>query len=268
VASCSLDKQVKLWNISNPLNWSLIKAFTGISNGESEIEYINNDTIAIGQDGAIKIWYISTDTTASSFNVEHTRIFSLKLLSNGNYLAAALDNYFGIRIYDFKTGTIKASLNVSNCPGVYDLVEISSDLLASSSTDSKVRIWNLTTYSLKFTLSGHTLNVFGLRLVSAEILASGSYDFSIKLWNISNGQLTRTLTGHNSFIQWSIDLIISQKLVSGSFDSTIKIWDITSGQCLSTFNTGIQIKTLAVLNSYASKLNLKCFFHFELLILT
>jgi WD40 repeat protein len=267
VATCSADTTIKIWNISNPLNWTLINTLREIANDVPEIEYVNNDTFAIGQGGAIKIRSLSNGSTLASFNVGHTSIFCLKLLSNGIYLAAGLDNNFGIRIYDFKTGTIKVSLNASNCSGVYDLAQISSDLLASSSTDHNVRIWNLTTYSLKFTLSGHTLNVYGLKLVSSDILASGSSDSSIKFWNISNGELIRTLTGHRSFIQWSIDLINSQTLVSGSSDKTIKLWNITTGLCLRTFNTSLEIKTLVVLNSYTSKLDPKIFFHFKLLIL-
>jgi WD40 repeat protein len=187
VATCSADTTIKIWNISNPLNWTLIKTLREIANDVPEKEYVNNDTFAIGQGGAIKIRSLSNGSTLASFNIGHTSIFCLKLLSDGNYLAAALDNYFGILIYDFKTENTISYLNVLNCFGYYDLVQISSDLLASSSTDHNVRIWNLTTYSLKFTLSGHTLNVYGLKLVSSDILASGSSDSSIKFWNISNG---------------------------------------------------------------------------------
>jgi WD40 repeat protein len=254
VATCSLDWNVKLWNISNISNWTLIRSFTGHTNDVWAIEYINNDLFASGgHGGIINIRSTSSLTPIKTIVVGYTNVFCLKLLRNSNYLAAGLDNNFGILIYDFKNVSIMGSLNVSNCSGVYDLVQISSDLLASSSTDYNVRIWNLTTYSIKFTLSGHTLTVFGLELVSTEILASGSLDNTIKLWNILNGQLIKTLTGHTSSIQWSIDSMNLNTLISGSSDKTIKKWNVITGELMDTFDTGLQIRTLSVLNSYTSK---------------
>jgi WD40 repeat protein len=102
-------------------------------------------------------------------------------------------------------------------------IQISADLLASSGGgDKTVRIWNLTTNTCKFNLTGHTWNVFGLKQITFNILASGSYDRTIKLWDITSGQLIRTLTGHTSFIWYSVDLLNSQTLVSGSLDQSIK----------------------------------------------
>jgi F-box and WD-40 domain protein CDC4 len=69
---------------------------------------------------------------------------------------------------------------------VYDLVQISVDLLASTSSDRTVRIWNLTTNSCKFILTGHTGSVNALKQITPNILASGSYDTTIKLWDITS----------------------------------------------------------------------------------
>jgi WD40 repeat protein len=121
--------------------------------------------------------------------------------------------------------------------------------LASSSLDQTVRIWNLTTNTCKFILTGHTAEVFGLRHITPSILASGSSDYTIKLWDITTGQLKRTLTGHTSFIWYSVDLLNSQTLVSGSKDGTIKLWNWSTGECFSTIQTpGSNILSLAVVN--------------------
>jgi WD40 repeat protein len=122
--------------------------------------------------------------------------------------------------------------------------------LASSSDDTTVRIWNLTTNSPKFNFAGHTSSVYGLKLISSDLLASGSWDKTIKLWNITNGQLIRNLTGHGGSILWSIDFLSdSQTLVSGSIDQTIKLWNIITGQFLNSFNTGLNIRALTVLTA-------------------
>ncbi len=125
---------------------------------------------------------------------------------------------------------------------------MSADLLASSSDDRTARIWNLTTNTCKFTLTGHTGFVHGLKQITSSILASGSFDSTIKLWDITSGQLIRTLTGHTSFIYYSVDLLNSQTLVSGSFDGTINLWNWSTGDCLSTIKTpGSYFYSLAVI---------------------
>ena len=121
--------------------------------------------------------------------------------------------------------------------------------MASSSQDETVRIWNLTTNTGKFNLTGHTSGVFGLKQITPNILASGSWDNTIKLWDITTGQLIRNLTGHTNSIYYSVDLLNSQTLVSGSQDEAIKLWNWSSGECLSTIKSlGSRIFAMAVIN--------------------
>ena len=177
-------------------------------------------------------------------------------MNNNVYLAAGLANG-NINIYDSNTGSL-----ISNLTGhsglVLDLILISDEnLLASSCVDKTIRIWNLTTNTNKFILSGHTAQVNGLKLVSCDVLASASLDKSLKLWNIKNGTLIRNHTGHSQTIGWSVDLLNDFNiLLSGSYDQSIKKWDINTGVCLNTINVGLSIKSLAVLNiTISSKKN-------------
>ncbi len=121
--------------------------------------------------------------------------------------------------------------------------------MASSGLDQTVRIWNLTTNTCKFILTGHTSIVRGLKQITPSILASGSHDTTIKLWDIPSGELIRTLTGHTNFIHRSVDLLNPQTLVSCSEDGTIKLWNWSTGECFSTIQTpGSSIRSLAVIN--------------------
>jgi WD40 repeat protein len=248
VATCSKNTTVKIWYISNPSNWTLIRSYSNHSDAVYGLEWISEGTIASGAyDNTIKIWSIFSGETLRTIN-PNSDVRSLKLLSNGHYLASGLDTG-QISIYDIKTGS-SISILKGHVSRVNDIIQISDDLLASSSNDNNVRIWNLTTYTTKFNLTGHTDNSIGLKLISSDILASGSWDKSIKLWNITDGQFVRNLTGHTGYIHWSVDLLNnSQALVSGSIDKTIKTWNITTGQCLNTFNIGFQIQTLSVLTT-------------------
>ena len=98
--------------------------------------------------------------------------------------------------------------------GVFGLKQIASDLLASGSFDSTIKVWNLTTGGLIRTLKGHKSAILN----------------SIDL--INNGQV----------------------LLSGSQDKTLKLWNWKTGECLNTKDTvGTAIQTLAVFNPIKSK---------------
>ncbi len=249
VATCSFDGTVKIWNLSSSFDWTLITTYSQHSSWVFGLEWLDNDTLAsVGfSDQTIKLWSMATGQTKSTIQT-NPAVFSLKLLNTNIHLAAGLSNG-DINIYNINDGNLVSSLKGQTW-FINDLVQISSDLLASSSgyKDNTVRIWNLTTNTCKFNLTGHTSDVFGLKQITPSILASGSYDTTIKLWNITTGQLIRTLTGHTGYILWSVDLLNSQTLVSGSTDRTIKLWNWSTGECLSTIQTtGSNISSLAVI---------------------
>jgi WD40 repeat protein len=56
--------------------------------------------------------------------------------------------------------------------------------------------------------------------------------------------------GHENWIELSLGVLNNgQILVSGSLDKTIKLWDWMTGQCLKTIDTGLNIYSLASIES-------------------
>jgi WD40 repeat protein len=249
VATCSSDGAVKIWNVSSSsFNWTLNTTYSNHSSTVFALEWLDNDTLASSgySDGTIKLWSLTTGQTKRIIQT-YQWVWSLKMLNTNIYLAAGLGYSGDINTYNISDGILVSSLK-GHTSDVWDLVQLSADLLASSSVDRTVRIWNLTTNTCKFIITGHTNTVWGLKLITPIVLASGSDDRTIKLWDISTGQLIRTLTGHTSDIEWSVDLLNSQTLVSGSRDGTIKLWNWSTGECFSTIQTqGSVISSLAVI---------------------
>jgi WD40 repeat protein len=247
VATCSWDKTVKIWNVSSSFNWTLITTYSQHSSGVFALKWLDKDTLASAgndDDGTIKLWSPTTGQTKRTIQTNQY-VRSLKLLNNNIRVAAGLESG-DINIYNISDGNLVSSLK-GHTSYVFDLVQISDELLASSSWDKTVRIWNLTTNTCKFILTGHTDSVYGLKQITPSILGSGSLDQTIKLWDITSGQLIRTLTGHEDSIYWSIDLLNSQTLVSGSVDESIKLWNWSTGECLRTIQTNSYIHALAVI---------------------
>jgi WD40 repeat protein len=248
VATSSDDRSVKIWNAYSPFNWTLIRTYSEHTSEVYSLEWLDKDTLASAakSEVLIKIWSHSSGQTKLTI-ITNRNVLSLAMLNNKIHLAAGL--YGDIFIYNISNGNLVSSL-IGQMNWVNDLVQISVDLLASSSNDQTVRLWNLTSSTCKTVLTGHGLKVFGLKHITSSILASGSVDKTIKVWNTATGQLIRTLTSHTGYIYQSVDLLNSQTLVSGSLDQTIKLWNWSTGECLSTIQANSQILSLAVIQMY------------------
>ena len=70
------------------------------------------------------------------------------------------------------------------------------DRLATASGDATVKVWNIRTNTLLYTLSGHTDSVECIKWTGESMIVSASRDRTIKVWNPNRGILIRTLTGH------------------------------------------------------------------------
>ena len=102
----------------------------------------------------------------------------------------------------FKLKTLIKVFNINSCQltyyatYVFDLVIINSNILASSSADKTIRLWNLPVFTCKFNLTDHTDRVRGLKQISFDILASGSWDATIKFLVQNCSKLTYFFSGH------------------------------------------------------------------------
>jgi WD40 repeat protein len=258
VATCSSDSTVKVWDSASSSNWPLIQTYSQHSSQQIfGLEWLDADTLASSglNDRTIKIWSVSTGQTKRTLSTGIGYVYSLKLLSNKVHLCVGGGGApFDLQIYNINDGSLVSSLQ-GHTSWVYDLVQLSSDLLASASQDKTVRIWNLTTNSSKFTLQGHTNWVNSLRLISAQVVASASQDATIRLWNVTSGLEMRSLTGHTGAIYWSLDMMTSGGqaaaavvVVSGAGDQSIRVWNWTSGECLRTSaQPNSNIRSLAVI---------------------
>jgi WD40 repeat protein len=72
---------------------------------------------------------------------------------------------------------------------VSSLALLENGLLASSSFNDVIIIWNVTTGQIHLELGGHMGTIFSLATLSDGKLASGSDDKTIKIWNLKEGKI-------------------------------------------------------------------------------
>ncbi|KAL4471660.1 hypothetical protein ABPG74_008553 [Tetrahymena malaccensis] len=110
-------------------------------------------------------------------------------------------------------------------------------LLASSSQDRQIKIWDTETLSCKMILKGHKRGVWDVNFSPVEkLLASASGDSTVKVWNLEDGQCVNTFEGHMGSVlkcQW---VCYGLEIISAGADGLIKIWNTKKQTCLNTLN--------------------------------
>jgi WD40 repeat protein len=108
-------------------------------------------------------------------------------------------------------------------------------ILASSSRDRTIKLWNLQTRKEIRTLivEDNSVNTIafspdGKILASAGRNISGEQNYhTIKLWNVATGEEMLTLTGHTNAVTSLAFSADGKFLVSGGEDNLIKIWQVS-----------------------------------------
>jgi len=107
------------------------------------------------------------------------------------------------------------------------------DMIASSRSDGKIRIWNIDDGSLVRTLTGHTSAVRSIDFSSdGTLLASGSEDSTVKLWDVSDGSEIRSIKAANNEI-YGIDISPDGSLlavIARQRDAFLRLWRVSDGR--------------------------------------
>jgi WD40 repeat protein/predicted Ser/Thr protein kinase len=127
------------------------------------------------------------------------------------------------------------------------------EILASAHDDKTVKLWNLNTRKLIYTLAKHDRAVNSVAFSpDGKILATASDDKTIKLWNANTWEQTHTLTGHiNSVKSLAFSPYLGKNrnlflLASGSWDKTVKLWNVKTGEEICTLlGHQLQVSTVA-----------------------
>ena len=215
LASCSDDKTIKIWNLSDLANRKerislLEKTLLGHESGVICLQYFNNDI----------------------------------LLSGGS------DNL--VIVWDLINYDIKYKLS-GHSDWVYCLEMLSNNLFASGSFDSTIRIWNIDDIKQDCQiLEGHLSNVKYLKRISENALISGSSDGLIKIWDYKNCiEKTPNLFKHeesNEDITFgsieSIRILSKKRLAVGYSDGTILVYDCNFQTVKAILNSNGETKCL------------------------
>lgn len=108
-------------------------------------------------------------------------------------------------------------------------------LLASSSSDTTIKLWNPKTGKEFYTFKEHLKSVDSIAISpDGQTLVSGSRDTTIKIWNLTTKKEIYTLTAHTEIVSFVAISPDGQTLASASEDTTIELWNLSTGEKIRT----------------------------------
>ena len=234
LASGSLDKTVKLWDVANRRNIATLKGHTRLV---TAVSFSPDGALLVSgsDDGTIKLWDVAGRRNIATLKGHRSWVGSVSFSPDGATLASG-SNDNTIKLWDVASRQNIATLK-GHTKHIHSVV-FSPDgtLLASGSRDNTIRLWDVASRRNIATLKGHR-NWVGSVSFSPDgaILASGSEDNTVRLWDVAGRRNFAILKGHRSRV-WSVSFSPDGAiLASGSTDGTVRLWDVAGRRNFATF---------------------------------
>jgi len=201
-ASCSTDKTIRVQQLDTD---TCIQSFTGHKGDVNAVRWNTTGELlaSCSEDCTLKLWRVGSSSAVRTM-AEHTR--EVNVIAWGRVHKDGLKGEDTDKDKDDSTNT---------------------ELLASGSLDTLVKVWNPDTGACKHTLHGHIHPVVTLAFSpSGEFLASGSHD-RLHIWAVSTGEMHRTFKGDAGInhVTWNSE---GDQLAVGYSDNSIYLLDLRS----------------------------------------
>ena len=254
IAFASNDKTVKLWDVATR---KVIKTLNGHSDSVNSVSFSRDGKViaSASSDKTVKLWDAASRKlikTLNGHNRHSESVNSVSFSPDGKIIATA-SNDKTVKLWDVASRKLKQTLNeqpkpdnsVGDSPD--DKVIGSSDsindasfspngkLIASASSDRKVRLWDSALNKQPKILRGHTKEVLSISFsANSKTIATASADKTVKIWDSFKGKEIRPLEGHLNSVN-SVSFSPDDKIIAtASSDKTIKLWNAETGKKIKT----------------------------------
>lgn len=217
------DGTVVEWNTDSP---DLGKPFVKIHNSSYAMHHdthIGRLYLANNFEGIHEI-DTRTKKEVRSLNLGKVSFFSIKS-HEGDLFVGDLSGI--IQVIDKESLKLKKQIKGSEKSARSIAINTKSNELAVAFSDHKIRIFDLSTFQLKFELQGHANSVFALQYTKdGEELISGSRDAHLIAWSVNHHyEMIQNVPAHIYAINDIILLKEEKLIITASMDKSIKVWD-------------------------------------------
>ncbi len=235
LARGNLDGTIRLWDGATGEPFKMLIAHTDAVT--SMCWGADGQTLAsASQDGTIRLWDVETGLPRHTFTGQTSRASNMDWSSDKQTLVYSNHANGKVWLWDVETGIPRPTFPFRiDEEGRSLSLSADGQMLAIASDDTTIRLWDVATDTLRYTLPGHTRDVSSLCFsTDGQMLASGSWD--IRLWDIATGAPLRTFGRPTGYIGLVRSMAFSpdrQTLASGhrldSKDYVIGLWDVNTG---------------------------------------
>jgi len=231
-ATSSADKNVKLWDY---YSYNVKHTLTGHGNHVTTVNFTTDSQYLISTcyDGTTKIWKVEDGTCVATINDQGGKVVWYADCRKDQKMLATAGGSWKVMVYDLtdiSTPTLKHTLEGHT----YDVLScrwnpFDDNLIFSGSSDSSVRVWNVSEEKCVTTIKGHGSIIYHIVFLDPPYFATSSMDTTVRIWDY-DGRCRNVLRGHTHPVPALCASPDRKRLFSGGQDSEIKIWDVSTGQ--------------------------------------
>jgi len=229
LASCGVDKTVKLWE---PSSGTLVSTLRGHTATVLDVTFCPSErhVLAGSVDKTLRLWEIESGRVAHTLTGHGDKVASVTFLGNDSRSAASGGQDRTIKLWDLTKGYCTRTIMChSSVHAVCSTIDAA--IICSGHYDGALRFWDARTGKLATEVTGvHTQPVTGVSLspLGGSILSAGR-DNLIQLVDVRTFEVRKTLrsAGLRVAANWSRPCLSpdEQYVAMGSADHRVYLWD-------------------------------------------
>lgn len=206
---------------------------------------VRENWIVVGaDDGHIHVYDYDTMEMIKDIEAHTDYIRSLIIHPTLPYMLSSSDDKL-IKLWDWEKDWICSKVFEGHQHYVMQAAFDPNDLntFASASLDGTIKIWNMDSGSLDFTLDAHSKGINCIEYFMADdkpFLISGSDDYTAKVWDYETKCCVRKLEGHTHNVTAASVHPQLPIIITCSEDGTVRVWDKTSYRLDNTLAYGLE----------------------------